>query len=155
MPSPSLRTDPQTEDEQSPSAFYWFYFIAILSFVNSIFSILAYDSIYVIGLGTSQFIDSAMVALKEFLPGRINLITMVGMSLSLLFSLLFALFGYLGNRKNKIAVIIGLGLYLLDMGVTVWLESYESAFFHLLGLVVIGLGLRSLFKQNKRQSDVA
>jgi len=111
------------------------------------------DTIYVIGLGISQFLDHLMVALKEFLPERINLITLVGMTLSLLISLLFALFGYLGNKKKKAAVIVGFLLYFVDMGVTVWLESYESAFFHLIGLVVIGLGIRSLYKNNEGQLE--
>ena len=115
--------------------------------IGTIFSILEYESIYVIGLGISQFLDHAMAALKMFLPERINLITAVGMTLSLLFSLLFALFGYLGNKKNKAAVIIGLLLYFVDMGITVWLESYESTFFHLIGLVVIGWNLFLLSKE--------
>jgi uncharacterized membrane protein YjjP (DUF1212 family) len=145
-------TDPieslTTSEQQNPNRFYWFYLVAVLSFVNSIFSILDYGSIYVIGLGISQFLDHLMVALKEFLPERINLITVVGMTVSLLFSLLFALFGYLGNKKNKTAVFIGLVLYLADTGMTIWLESYESAFFHLLGLVVIGWNLRLLYKKD-------
>lgn len=134
-------------EQKNQNRFYWFYIVAVLSFVNSIFSILEYDSIYVIGLGISQFLDHAMAALKMFLPERINLITAVGMTLSLLFSLLFALFGYLGNKKNKAAVIIGLLLYFVDMGITVWLESYESTFFHLIGLVVIGWNFYLLFKE--------
>jgi hypothetical protein len=136
-----------TTEQQNQNRFYWFYIVAVLSFVNSIFSILEYDSIYVIGLGISQFLDHAMAALKMFLPERINLITAVGMTLSVLFSLLFALFGYLGNKKNKAAVIIGMTLYLADLGVAVWLESYESAFFHLIGLVVIGWNLYLLSKE--------
>lgn len=143
-------TDPieslTTSEQQNPNRFYWFYLVAVLSFVNSIFSILDYGSIYVIGLGISQFLDHLMVALKYYLPERINLITVVGMTVSFLFSLLFALFGYLGNKKNKTAVFIGLVLYLADTGMTIWLESYESAFFHLLGLVVIGWNLRLLYK---------
>jgi len=145
-------TDPieslTTSEQQNPNRFYWFYLVAVLSFVNSIFSILDYGSIYVIGLGISQFLDHLMVALKYFMPELINLITVVGMTVSFLFSLLFALFGYLGNKKNKTAVFIGLVLYLADTGMTIWLESYESAFFHLIGLVVIGWNLRSLFKKD-------
>ena len=91
-----------------------FYFVAVLSVINSILSAVGYNLTFVFGLSITQIIDGAGVGVGDSSPdlalaGKIGALTV-----SVIISGFFALLGFFGGRGKRWAFIVGMVLYLLD-----------------------------------------
>jgi len=125
---------------QLKSSAGWFYWIAALSMINWIASVFQIGYGFIIGLGITQFIDGFAVALKERLGSDYGtLLTLVSFAATLALSLLFAGFGFFGNKRASWAFWIGITLYVMDALLFVWVQDWMPLIFH-------GLALFYLFR---------
>ncbi len=126
------------------NAIGWFYWIAGLSFLNSLLAAFNANFSFTIGLGITQFIDAVAILITKRLGTNSHLLTIFSLIISLLFSGLFVLFGYLGNKRKKGAIITGAVIYILDGILALVLGLYLDGLFHALALVGIFSGLKML-----------
>ncbi len=126
------------------NAIGWFYWIAGLSFLNSLLAAFNANFSFTIGLGITQLIDAVAIGATKRLGTTSYLLIIFSLIISLLFSGLFVLFGYLGNKRKKGAIITGAVIYILDGILALVLGLYLDGLFHALALVGIFSGLKML-----------
>ncbi len=128
----------------------WFYWIAGLSIVNSISVYAGTDWVFIIGLGITQLTDSTAMQLAEIYPEEGNYFKTLSLVVDLLASVVFLVFGWLSNRRNSIAYVTGMALYLGDGLIFLLVEDWTSIGFHVLALFFMVSGytaLRNLLEQ--------
>ena len=89
----------------------WFYWVAGLSIVTSLIAIFGGGFQFIFSLGITQFIDALAAVLS---PEFGNAAKVVALVLNLIISGVFVLFGWLANRKQLWAYILGTVVFLLD-----------------------------------------
>ena len=92
----------------------WFYWIAGLSVANSLISLFQGGWGFIFGLGITQIVDAIAAVILEEQGDAAGLIRIIALGTSVFFSGFFALFGWLTNRGQGWAFILGMTLYLLD-----------------------------------------
>jgi len=118
----------------------WFYWIAGLSLVNWIIGTFNLGSLFVLGLGVTQLLDGIAQALIEDLgSGYTTFLTVISFMVTLAFSGMYALFGYFGGKRANWAFVVGIGFYILDALLFVWVQDWMPIIFH-------GLALFYLFR---------
>ncbi len=123
----------------------WFYLIAGMSLLNSLMWALDLGYVFFIGLGATQLVDGFITGLVPYLkPGLATLVRVAGLVADVLLAGLFALFGFLANKGRRWAFIVGAVLYALDALIFLMVPDFVSIGFHVLGLVIILLGLRAV-----------
>ena len=123
----------------------WFFWIAGLSIINSILYFVGSSFTFVIGLGATQFVDGIVTAIaNRYTSGGFTFFHLIGFIVDLLVAGIFILFGYLGKKRLRWAIIIGMILYTLDAIIFIWVGAWLSVAFHGLGLWGLWQGLRSL-----------
>jgi hypothetical protein len=138
-------SDPQTTLEQKrlklkttfKDGTNWFYWIAGLSIVNSIGSLMGASINFVIGLGVTQAIDEIA---KE---GR-GSASSIGFIFNLLIAGFFIMMGKLGQKRRKWAVVLGIVIYLLDTLLFVAINDWLGVAFHALALIWLWQGFRAM-----------
>ncbi len=122
----------------------WFYWIAGLSIINTVSYLASITFTFVIGLGATQLVDGFMGAAAEQFPQTGIALRVIGVLIDLCIAALFFLFGYLGRKKYRGAVITGMVLYALDGLLLLAFQDYFGAAFHVWALVSIWSGLKAL-----------
>ena len=89
----------------------WFYWIAALSIITSLIAIGGGGIHFIFSLGITQVIDGIAAALSVQMGSAAQVVALV---LDLIIVGIFVLFGYLANRKQLWAYIVGSVLFLLD-----------------------------------------
>lgn len=138
--SPSL----QALDNRIRSGTNWFYWIAGLSIVNTVSYLAGSTYTFVVGLGATQVVDGFMAGAAESLPDAGTALRAVGVVIDLIIAGLFALFGYLGGKRYRWAIVTGLILYVLDGILLLLFGEFLGAAFHLWALISIWAALRAL-----------
>jgi hypothetical protein len=108
----------------------WFYWIAGLSVVNSLISLFQGGWGFIFGLGITQVIDAIAGAVMEEQAEGGVLIQVIALGASLFFAGIFALFGWLANRGQGWAFLLGMALYLLDGLLFLLVGDWLSLAFH-------------------------
>ena len=130
------------ENQQKGGA-SWFYWIAGLSFINSIIILFNGSLNFVVGLGITQVVDGIMFAVGEELGADGAMIArVIGLGINLVIIAVFAGFGYLARKQKRWAFIIGMVLYGLDALIMLWARDVFSILFHLWALVGLYRGLK-------------
>lgn len=122
----------------------WFYWIAALSIINTVSYLAGIRFTFVIGLGATQLVDGFMGAAAEQFAQSGIVLRVIGVFIDLCIAALFFLFGYLGRKKYRGAVITGMILYALDGLLLLVFQDYFGAAFHVWALVSIWSGLKAL-----------
>lgn len=117
---------------------YWFYWIAALSFVNSLLVYFGVNWNFFLGLGVTQVIT---VQMSNSASSPIVILVV-----NLLVSALFAALGYFASQGKLWAFVIGLILYILDVFSLVLIQDYQnvnylSVIFHIIAAFLIFRGL--------------
>ena len=89
----------------------WFYWIAALTFVTSIISLLGGGWRFFLSLGITQVIDGIAVGASESLGDATKVVAIV---LDIFITAMFAGFAYLANKRQMWAYITGMVVFLLD-----------------------------------------
>ncbi len=122
----------------------WFYWIAGLSIVNSVISLAQGGLGFIFGLGITQVVDAIAGAILAEQAEAAGLIRVIALGASVFFAGFFALFGWLANRRQGWALLIGMVLYLLDGAVFLLVQEWLSLAFHGLALYWMFQGYAAL-----------
>jgi hypothetical protein len=132
----------------------WFYWIAGLSLVNSVTSILGVGLNFLIGLGITQLIDGTAIGLgNEIAPDLATILKVVAFVLNLGVAAVFVVFGVLAGKGRKWAFVVGMVLYALDGLIFLLAREWLSIGFHLFALWGLYGGVRAISKLNEVESS--
>jgi hypothetical protein len=120
----------------------WFFWIAGLSVVNSIGSLLHLDMAFVVGLGFSLMLDALASELGEAWSA-------IAITLNLAIIGFFAAMGFFAVRGWRWAFMLGILIYALDAVALVLLQDWFMVAFHGYVLFQLGTGLVACFKHEQ------
>lgn len=112
----------------------WFFWLAILSVINSL--IVYYYNIpnTPVALGITQWIDGTQAGIKSSL-------TEGWLVIDILVAAVLATFGLLARRGSDIAFVVGMFLYLIDAFLMIGVRDFFGFGVHLVGLFFLFKGL--------------
>ncbi|PKQ37269.1 MAG: hypothetical protein CVT59_08505 [Actinobacteria bacterium HGW-Actinobacteria-1] len=115
----------------------WFFWVAILSVVNS--------TVYVLGAKYSMLVGlSSSLMAVAYLGAFGGVGKVFAMLAALVIAGIFALFGVFARKRQKWAFLVGLILYAIDGGIFLAFGDVLPALFHLVAMVAIVAGYRAL-----------
>ena len=126
----------------------WFYWIAGLSLVNAVGTVLNIGLVLAFGLGITLVFD----AVGQDAGGTIQIAALVG---DVVAAGIFVLFGYLANQRQTWAFVVGMVLYALDAVLLLVLRSWLGAAVHAYALYVMFNGLRATLQLNTVLANMA
>ena len=143
-------------EEQFRSGASWFYWIAALTLVNSLTVQFGYAWNFVIGLGTTQIIDSIAASVKIISPDIAFQTLLLAMDLG--FVALFVAFGLAAQKRSLDSYEAGLVFYAIDTLLFLLVFDMLGLIFH--GIAFFFLvrgwnGLRKLEKNRDRLTPAA
>ena len=123
----------RTSDPIIQSAARWFWWIAGLSLVNTIFAHSGSNTSFVVGLGITAVADAIFINLK-----------VIAFTIDAVVVGFFFFIGLMAMREKAWAFYIGLGVYALDALIYVRLQDWMPVAFHGLAIVFIVKGVSRL-----------
>jgi hypothetical protein len=126
------------------SGLNWFYWIAGLSLINSGVYLFGLTVSFVIGLGITQLIDGIFMAIAQELGPGSEWLRAVGMFIDLCVAGVFVLIGYLGRKRMRWPIILGMVVYALDAILLLAFKDFFGAAFHAWALFAIWTGLKAM-----------
>lgn len=115
----------------------WFFWVAILSVVNS--------TVYVLGAKYSMLVGlSSSLMAVAYLGAFGGVGKVFAMLAALIIAGIFALFGVFARKRQKWAFLVGLILYAIDGGIFLAFGDVLPALFHLVAMIAIVAGYRAL-----------
>jgi hypothetical protein len=116
-------------EQKQKSGARWFFWIAGLTVVTSLFTLSGSGYVFFLSLGATQFIDGVAKGLSnEFGEG----VRIAGLVLDLLIAGAFALLGWFAYRKNLWAFVVGMAIFALDALILLVAQVWISFLFHAL-----------------------
>lgn len=137
-----------THENQLKSGANWFFFIAVLSIINSIIVLGGGTFNFIVGLGVTQVLSA--FALQAGTAGK-----SVAFVLGIITAGIFALFGYLARQRQKWAFVVGMILYAFDGLLFVLVQDWLSIGFHVFALYCIYRGLAALGSLNRLEAGTS
>lgn len=137
--------NPQRKEQQKivfqfKSGVNWFFWIALLSLVNSIAFFLDKSWGFVIGLGITRIID-------DLVPELVQQVGPGGKLIALIFDLVaagfFVILGLLAKKRYYSGFIVGMSLYTIDGLLFLLVRDWLSIAFHVIALFYIYKGYRA------------
>jgi hypothetical protein len=114
-------------EQRMKSGAHWFYWIAALSLVTSIISLVGGGWAFLVSLGVTQFIDAvANGAAAKWGTG----FKAVALVFDLVAAGLFALLGYFAVKRQQWAFVAGMALYVLDALLCALVGLWFGLLFH-------------------------
>ncbi len=126
------------------SGMNWFYWIAGLSLINSGTYLFGASFTFVIGLGITQVIDAIFTAIAQELGSGSEWLRIVGVIMDLCVAGVFVLIGYVGRKRVRWPVLVGIVLYALDAVLMLVFKDFLGAAFHAWALFAIWTGLKAM-----------
>ncbi len=115
----------------------WFYWIAVLSLVNSAMLLGGGNRHFVVGLGVTLVADSIATAVADEEPKAATVAKGIAIAFDLFVAAIVCLFGWLSRRPILPIFAIGMILYLLDGLIYVLVGDWLSVGFH--AFVLLGM----------------
>jgi hypothetical protein len=134
----------------------WFYWIAGLSFLNSLSVLLGGQLTFLFGLAITQVVDGISLGIQSNagLEG-VNFVSLIAFGLNFMAALVVGAFGYFARKGNQSAYVVGMALYALDTLVTLLFQDWLGFLFHLLALAGLWGGFRAFRKLLPVQTGIA
>ena len=126
-----------------------FYWIAGMSAINSVVAVVGSSWRFSIGLASTLVVDGFAQVFIMDLPDLTLFLRVLQVCLDLGIVLLFVLFGYLGLKNKRWAIITGMVLYALDAVLMLVFQDIIAFAFHLLFLWFLWSGLQALNQFNR------
>jgi len=128
-------------DARLRSGASWFYWIAALSLINSVATLLGMGWRLIVGLGITQLVDA--------FAGRLGGSGLaVALALNVLISGVFVAFGIFSYKRHFWAYAVGMALYLLDGAIFAVASDWLAAAFHAFVLFRLFSGFRAAQQLN-------
>ena len=125
----------------------WFYWIAGLSLVSSIFVLCGANWFFVAGLATTHLIDLVMRGIAEGGPGPI--LKVVAFVIDFSVAALFVTLGIFSRKRQNWAFIVGIVLYGCDTLLTLIFQIWLGLFWHGWALFSLCVALKAANRWNK------
>ncbi len=128
----------------------WYFWLAAITVVNLIIRLTNPESTvrFAIGLSISKYLENNQLSIfANIQPRTISLI------MSLIFVFVMVILGFLARKRNKVAYIIGIVLYALDIIPAVMIGDLYAVIFHVIVLGFLVWGLVHLFKLEKLEAE--
>ena len=125
----------------------WFYWIAGLSLVSSIFVLCGADWFFVAGLATTHVIDLVMRGFADGGAGPI--VKVVAFVIDFAAAALFVTLGVFARKRQSWAFIAGIVLYGCDTLLTLIFQIWFGLFWHGWALFSLFVGLKAAHRWNK------
>jgi hypothetical protein len=134
-----------------------FYWIAGLSFINSIITAVGGEFYLVMGMASTLFVDYLAVGMAQEAPEMAIVFKAIALVVSLVISGITVLFGFLAMKGKSWAYIVGMVFYGFDTLIMLALQDWKGVLVHLFFLYALFTGLRALGQLKKlepaRQMD--
>ena len=138
-------------DQQFRRGVSWFYWIAGLSLVNSVIWLTGSEWSFIVGLGATQLVDGLFIAIIEDTQVT-EAIKFAAFGIDLLIAGLYVLIGFLGLKRFKAIIIMGMVFYALDGLFFLLVGDFLSIAFHGYALFCIFGGLKALNQLKQLES---
>jgi len=112
----------------------WFFWIAILSLINSLVVFYYQTPNTPLALGITRWLDGTTSGFNASM-------TTSGLITNLLVALVLAVFGLLSRRGNDIAFVVGIFFYVIDSMLVIGLRDFFGFGVHLIALFFLVKGL--------------
>ena len=112
----------------------WFFWIAILSIINSLLVFYYQIPNTPIALGLTQWVDGTTSGFNASM-------SVTGLITDLLIAGVFAMFGLLARRGSDIAFVVGIFLYVVDAMLSIGVRDFFGFGVHLIALFFLVKGL--------------
>ena len=132
--------------KNSSRSFYW---IAGLSFINSLITAFGGEFYLVMGLASTLFVDYLAVGMGQSAPEAVVVFKVVALVVSVIASGVFALFGFLAEKGKRWAYVFGMVFYGVDALIMLALQEWKGLLVHLYFMWVLFSGLRALNQLQK------
>lgn len=133
----------------------WFYWIAGLSLVNSIIYLAGGTTNFVGGLGITQLVDGIMFAIAEDFGANGGVIwRSVGFGFDLFIAAIFVGIGFLGQKRYRWIVGLGMLMYAVDGLIFVWVKEWFGVAFHAWALWGLWRGLQAINSLNTLENSL-
>ena len=117
----------------------WFYWVAILSLLNTFIVWYFNNGNTPLALGATQWTDGTTGHMNA--DGWFPPLRMAGILTDILIAGVFAMFGYLAKRGSDFAFVLGMFLYVCDAMLSIGLRDVFGSMFHLIPLFFMFKGL--------------
>jgi hypothetical protein len=131
------------------SSAQWFYWIAILSVVNSVVNLMRQDELSLFGRTSSVFVNQVASGLARRHPDWFGIFQGVALGFACCAAGGFALIGRASIRRETWCYIIGIALYALDTILALVFQHYLMAVFHVIVLYLLNVGLQLCRRLNE------
>jgi len=112
----------------------WFFWIAILSVINSLVVYFYQTPNTPVALGLTQWLDGTNAGINSAMtPGWLTT--------NILIAAVLAMFGLLARRGNDLAFVVGIFLYIVDAMLIIGMKDFFGFGVHLIGLFFLCKGL--------------
>jgi hypothetical protein len=108
----------------------WFYWVAILSLVNSAVALFDGEWGFVFGLGFTQVVDAIAATVAEESPNLATASKVVGFGADVLIVGVVALMGWLAHKRLQWVFVVGLVLYVFDALLFLMAGDFLGLAFH-------------------------
>ena len=134
------------QTKNSSRSFYW---IAALSFINSLITAFGGGFYLVMGLAATLFVDYLAVGMAGEAPELTVILKVVAIVVSLIASCIFALLGFLAEKGKRWAYVVGMLFYGVDTLIMFALQEWKGLIIHFYFMWVLFAGLRALNQLQK------
>jgi hypothetical protein len=122
----------------------WFYWIAGLSLINTLAFLFGANFNFLLGLAVTQLVDGFMFGLAGDLGSAGSIVQLIGLAINLGIAGIFVVFGFLGRKRLRWAIIVGMVVYAIDGLLMLLFQEYVSAGFHAFALISISSSLKAI-----------
>jgi len=112
----------------------WFFWLAILSVINSLIVYFYQTPNTPIALGITQWVDGTTSGFNAKM-------TLAGLATDILIAAILATFGLLARRGSDVAFVIGIFFYVIDAFLMIGMQDFFGFGVHLLALFFLVKGL--------------
>lgn len=136
---------------QSISGANWFMWVAALSMINSIISLVNGSWSFLAGLGITQVIDGIAAGVAQQLGGAAMVVALL---LDVLVAGFFVGLGLFARKQQSWAFIVGMVVYALDAVIFIFFGGWLSVLFHAYVMYRIYQGFAANNKLKALQAEV-
>ncbi len=130
-----------------------FFWIAGLSLINTIIYITGGSVTFVMGLGITQIVDGFARGLGADGGSSSIVISAVGLGIDLAIAAMFVLFGMLSRKGNRMVLMFGAILYIMDALIFVYVQDWYAALFHALMLIGLWNGYKAMGELDRLEEN--
>jgi hypothetical protein len=134
------RSEKTKIEDKLKSGANWFFWIAGLSFINSILFLCSGKWNFIVGLGITQLVDVIRLDLVRAIG---NAGYIVACALSAIAAGIFIFFGIFARKKRDWAFVAGMLAYAFDGQVFLLVQDYLGVGFHIFVLFLIAGGFKA------------